>query len=108
MNIKIEIHKSKNSSELKNKIEKLLAKKFGKYNFLYETQCKVMYHEPDNYDISVTVKPKKGKLLFSNTTNEDAYQGVIAATSKLRTPIEKYKEKHYQNPHTVNKDIRNI
>ncbi len=98
MNINIEIGSPNCNKRAQTKIKHFLIEKFGEYSFIYQIEFKCIHQKSGENKVSLLIRTKKGRSNYAHSIHKDIYQATVEATKKLRVPIEKYKEKHYQKP----------
>lgn len=103
MDIKIEAPGHKSQGLLKEHYERRLTKKYGNYNFIKSIDVKITSKEEEMTTVSLQLKPEKGTLLYVSGRSERENIALNSAIRKMNVLIEKYKEKHYHNVHTVTK-----
>lgn len=104
MDIKIEAPGHKQQEGLKEFYLKRLTKKYGGYKFIHAIDVKVKLDSEDEIQVSLQLKPEKGKMLYVTDNSPKENIALNNAIRKMNVLIEKYKEKHYHNVHTVIKN----
>jgi len=104
MDIKIEAPAHKNQASLVEYYKERLEKKFGKYKFIHAIDVKVKKIDENEYHVSLLSKPEKDRRsIFVSGKASKENLALNNAIKKMNVQIEKYKQKHYHNSHTVNK-----
>lgn len=103
MDIKIEAPGHKRQELLKDHYVKKLQKKYGNYDFVKSIDVKVKSIDSAEISVSLQLKPEKGKMLYVSGEAEKENIALNKAIYKMNLQIEKYKNKHYHNVHTVTK-----
>jgi len=103
MNIKIEAPGHRSQELLKEHYTNRLEKKYGKYDFIKSIDVKVKTNDSNISSVSLQLKPEKGKMLYVSGSSEKENIALNNAINKMNVQIEKYKEKHYHNVHTITK-----
>ena len=83
-----------------------LNRKYGGYDFIKTIDVKVKKEVGNKYEVNLRIGPEKGTFLFSSDTDSNENKALTEAIRKMNVQIEKYKQHHYHNVHTVDKDQR--
>jgi len=102
MDIKIEAPGHDRQKETNAFYEEKLTKKYGNYDFIKAIDVKIK-EEPDQTEVSLQIKPEKGKMIFVSARDKSENVAFNHAIKNLNVQIEKYKDKHYHDFHHVNR-----
>jgi len=103
MDIKIEAPGHKSQELLKEHYTHKLTKKYGQYAFIKSIDVKIKTIQANKMAVSLQLKPEKAKMLYVNGIADSENIALNNAIRKMNVKLEKYKEKHYHNVHTVTK-----
>lgn len=104
MDIKIEAPNHKSQELVKDHYSRKLTKKYGQYDFIKSIDVKIKSTKGDLSSVSLQLKPEKGKMIYASAIAERENNALNNVIRKMNVQIEKYKEKHYHNVHTISKD----
>lgn len=107
MDIKIEAPGHSSQELLFRHYTEKLTKKYGKYDFVKSIDVKIVASERDNKTmVSLQLKPEKGTMLYVSAKDDKENIALNEAIRKMNVRVEKYKQKHYHDFHTVTKPIK--
>jgi len=101
MDIKIEALGHNSQLRLQEFYVDTLNKKYGKYDFVKSIDVKIKDVEDKKVCVSLQLKPEKGTMLYVEGQDVNENVALRNAIRKMNVRIEKYKEKHYHNVHTM-------
>ena len=102
MDIHIEAPGHESYGQLQAFYEERLKDVFGKYTFIKKLEAKVV-SENKTKRVGLIIWPEKGNSMFVDHSSEDEQTALNKAIRKMHGLIDKYKEKHYHNVHTIDK-----
>lgn len=105
MDIHIEAPKHGSQDRTHEFYSEKLTKKYGKYDFVKLVEVKVKSEKGEKL-VSLQIKPEKGKMLYTSARDRSENVAFNHAIKSMNVHIEKYKEKHYQSVHHVDKQAR--
>lgn len=113
MDIKIEAPQHDNQEKLINYYKNKLENKFGHYKFVHSIDVKIKMISQGIYYVSIQLKPERqGNTIFASGKGSTENKALTNSIRKMHLQIQKYKQKHYHNSHTVQKfssnDLSNI
>lgn len=100
MDINIETIKLNLGSEVGTYIRTTLEDKYGHYKFLTTLYAIVKKNNKEEYEVSLKMKPVKGKQVFVSAQNPNLNRALNECIQKLNVLIERYKEVHYHSAKT--------
>lgn len=103
MDIKIEAPGHKSQALVEEHYNRRLTKKYGQYDFIKAIDVKIKSEDNNLTSVAIQLKPEKGIMLYAVAKAELENVALNNAIRKMNVQIEKYKQKHYHNVHTVRK-----
>ena len=103
--IKIPAHP--NHPEMMEFYSKKLDSKFSPYIFVKKAEIQVERNPFGEYEIALRLQLEKAHWLYCKDSNRSENKALHGVLKKMRPQIEKYKQKHYHDFHTVSKSERN-
>jgi len=100
MDILIEAPGHENLDSLEKHFNKLLLKKFEKYEFIKKAKLKVSDEPQKKKKISLLLQVKNDQSLFSSDINSKENLAFNEVVRKINVQIEKYKQVHYHTRET--------
>jgi len=104
MDIKIEAPRHENQEKLISFYTKRLENKFGQYSFIHSIDVKIKMIDHAVFFVALQLRPERqGRTLFVSGKGNTENIALNNAIRKMHIQIQKYKQKHYHNPHNVRK-----
>ena len=104
MDVHIASNKIKIAPPTREELISFLKSRYEQYPFMKTIELQISPSEKNEMKVSLKTKPEKGKMLFASSTGTDLMTIVNHCRNKLDFQIERYKEVHYHNVHSANKN----
>lgn len=103
MDIKIEAPGHKNQKLVRSHYNRLLAKKYGKYDFVKSIDVNISMQDGRLVGVSLQLRPEKGTMLYASGKSKRENIALNSAIRRMNVQIEKYKQKRYHTVHRIRK-----